>query len=71
MSFTSIAHARNWRREDSVPKTVFGKVSEQGGRRLMPVSVEAHHAHGRAPRRALPGAAQQLFLAPEEALKAT
>ncbi|MES1244896.1 MAG: chloramphenicol acetyltransferase [Acidobacteriota bacterium] len=44
ISFTSISHARNWKREDSVPKIVFGKVSEQGGRRLIPVSVEVHHA---------------------------
>jgi chloramphenicol O-acetyltransferase type A len=43
-SFTSISHARNWRREDSVPKIVFGKVSEQNGQRLMPVSIEVHHA---------------------------
>jgi chloramphenicol O-acetyltransferase type A len=43
-SFTSISHARNWRREDSVPKIVFGKVSEQNGQRFMPVSVEVHHA---------------------------
>jgi chloramphenicol O-acetyltransferase type A len=44
LSFTSISHARNWRREDSVPKIVFGRISEQNGQRLMPVSVEVHHA---------------------------
>ncbi len=44
ISFTSFSHARNWGKEDSVPKIVFGKVSEQNGRRLMPVSVEVHHA---------------------------
>ncbi len=44
LSFTSISHARRWGREDSVPKIVFGKVSEQNGQRLMPISVEVHHA---------------------------
>jgi chloramphenicol O-acetyltransferase type A len=44
VSFTSLSHARNWGREDSVPKIVFGKVSDQNGRRFMPVSVEVHHA---------------------------
>ncbi len=44
ISFTSFSHARNWGKEDSVPKIVFGKVAEQGGRRLLPVSVEVHHA---------------------------
>ncbi len=44
ISFTSFSHARNWGREDSVPKIVFGKLAEQGGRRLLPVSVEVHHA---------------------------
>jgi chloramphenicol O-acetyltransferase type A len=70
-SFTSISHARNWGREDSVPKIVFGKVSEQNGQRLMPVSVEVHHAlvdglHvGRYLERL-----QQSFLTPEAALTA-
>lgn len=42
--FTSFSHARNWGREDSVPKLAFGKVVAQGERRLMPMSVEVHHA---------------------------
>ena len=69
VSFTSIAHARNWGREDSVPKIVFGKVSAQNGKRLMPVSIEVHHAlmdglHvGRYLERL-----QQSFLAPAAAL---
>ncbi len=41
--FTSISHARRAGRM-YVPKLVFGKHHEVGGRRAMPVSVEAHHA---------------------------
>lgn len=44
VSFTSFSHARRWGTEDAVPKIVFGKHREVGGRRLMPVSVEVHHA---------------------------
>lgn len=44
VTFTSFAHARNWRRLDSVPKIVFGKYREEGDRMKMPVSVEVHHA---------------------------
>jgi chloramphenicol O-acetyltransferase type A len=42
--FTSFAHARNPQAGDSIPKIVFGKHSEKSGSRLMPVSVEVHHA---------------------------
>jgi len=44
ISFTSFSHARNWRSEDSVPKMAFGKIGEVNGRRMMPFSVEVHHA---------------------------
>ncbi len=44
VSFTSFAHARRKRETDSVPKVVFGKRRAAGGRHLMPVSVEVHHA---------------------------
>jgi len=44
ISFTSFSHARNWAREDSVPKMAFGKIGEANGRRIMPFSVEVHHA---------------------------
>lgn len=44
ISFTSFSHARNWRREDSVPKISFGKFTQENGRTLMPFSVEVHHA---------------------------
>jgi chloramphenicol O-acetyltransferase type A len=42
--FTSFSHARNWGREDSVPKLAFGRIDAEGGRRWMPLSVEVHHA---------------------------
>jgi chloramphenicol O-acetyltransferase type A len=44
VSFTSFAHARNWGREDSVPKIAFGKFAKEDGRVLLPISVEVHHA---------------------------
>ena len=44
ISFTSFSHARNWRREDSVPKISFGKFIRENNRLLMPFSVEEHHA---------------------------
>ncbi|HYO46477.1 MAG TPA: chloramphenicol acetyltransferase [Gemmatimonadota bacterium] len=44
VSFTSFSHARRWGTDDAIPKIVFGKHREVDGRRLMPVSVEVHHA---------------------------
>jgi chloramphenicol O-acetyltransferase type A len=44
VSFTSISHARDSRRQSGIPKISFGKYREAGGRLLMPVSVEVHHA---------------------------
>ena len=44
MTFTSISHARNWGRQDSVPKIAFGKYRADGERIKMPISVEVHHA---------------------------
>lgn len=44
VSFTSFSHARRWGTTDSVPKIVFGRHREEGERRVMPVSVEVHHA---------------------------
>jgi len=43
-TFTSISHARKGGQQESVPKIAFGKYREDGGRALMPVSVEVHHA---------------------------
>ncbi len=44
LSFTSLSHARAFSFKDSCPKISFGKMTEVNGRRLMPVSVHAHHA---------------------------
>ena len=41
---TSFSHARNWKREDSVPKIAFGKFIKTEERTLLPFSVEVHHA---------------------------
>ena len=44
ISFTSVSHARNWKREDSATKIAFGKFSQDDGRTWLPISVEVHHA---------------------------
>jgi chloramphenicol O-acetyltransferase type A len=44
VSFTSFSHARNWGREDSIPKIAFGKFMRVNERTLLPFSVEVHHA---------------------------
>jgi chloramphenicol O-acetyltransferase type A len=44
VSFTSFSHARNWKREDSIPKIAFGKFVKTNDRTLLPFSVEVHHA---------------------------
>lgn len=44
VTFTSFAHARNWGREDSIPKIAFGKFTSQNDRTALPISVEVHHA---------------------------
>ena len=44
VSFTSFSHARNWGRDDSVPKIAYGRFNDVGGRTLLPMSVEVHHA---------------------------
>jgi chloramphenicol O-acetyltransferase type A len=41
--FTSISHARDFGASDSAPKITFGKITEAGGRRTMPVSIHVHH----------------------------
>jgi len=42
--FTSFSHARNWGREDSVPKLAFGRIAADGPHQWLPLSVEVHHA---------------------------
>jgi len=44
VAFTSFSHARNWGKEDSVPKIAFGKFTHEHERALLPFSVEVHHA---------------------------
>jgi chloramphenicol O-acetyltransferase type A len=44
IAFSSFSHARNWGREDSVPKVSFGRIEADGARLWLPVSVEVHHA---------------------------
>lgn len=43
ISFTSFKNAQRRDNAKTVPRIVFGKVSDQNGRKLMPVSVEVHH----------------------------
>jgi chloramphenicol O-acetyltransferase type A len=44
LHFSSFSHARNWGREDSIPKISFGRADAEGSRLWLPVSVEVHHA---------------------------
>jgi chloramphenicol O-acetyltransferase type A len=44
INFTSLSHARSFSYQDSIPKISFGKVTEQQGRKHMPLSVHVHHA---------------------------
>jgi len=44
VNFTSIKHPRRSPVTDCIPKIVFGKYITQGERKIMPVSLDAHHA---------------------------
>ncbi|ESU29877.1 chloramphenicol acetyltransferase (CAT-III) [Flavobacterium limnosediminis JC2902] len=44
VNFTSISHSRNFSYPDSCPKISFGKMTEENGKKTMPVSVHVHHA---------------------------
>jgi len=44
VSFTSFKHASRRDNRQTVPRMVFGKMAENGTTRLMPFSVEVHHA---------------------------
>ncbi len=44
IKFTSLSHARSFAFKESIPKISFGKMTEQSGKRIMPMSVHAHHA---------------------------
>ena len=42
--FTGLSHPRSFSFNDSIPKISFGKMTEENGRRNMPVSIHLHHA---------------------------
>ena len=42
--FTSMSHARMFSSKGSAPRMTFGKVSEENGRMIMPLSIHVHHA---------------------------
>jgi chloramphenicol O-acetyltransferase type A len=44
IDFTSLSHARRFAAGDSCPWISFGKMTEENGRRSMPVSIHVHHA---------------------------
>lgn len=44
VSFTALSHARSFSYKNSVPKITFGKMTEQDGKKTMPVSIHVHHA---------------------------
>ena len=44
INFTSLSHARTFSFPDSCPKISFGKMTNQGEQKVMPVSIHVHHA---------------------------
>ncbi|MCW8107847.1 chloramphenicol acetyltransferase [Alteromonas ponticola] len=44
IKFTSVTHARNFSFADSCPKISIGKITDVGGKKIMPFSVHVHHA---------------------------
>lgn len=44
INFTSLSHARQFSRGDSIPKISFGKMITENGKRTMSHSVHVHHA---------------------------
>ena len=44
IDFRAITHARHTPFKDIIPKISFGKITEENGRRRMPVSISVHHA---------------------------
>ena len=44
INFTSLSHARSFSFNDSIPKISFGKMTNDKGKRVMPVSIHVHHA---------------------------
>ena len=44
VSFTGFQHAMSYHPADSIPRMVWGKYFEEGGKLKMPLSVQVHHA---------------------------
>ena len=44
LNFTSMSHARNYSYKDSCPKISFGRVRDEGNKKIMPVSIHVNHA---------------------------
>lgn len=44
IDFTSVSHARMFSVSNSCPRVSFGKITEDHGRKFMPVSIHVHHA---------------------------
>ncbi|WP_296685040.1 chloramphenicol acetyltransferase [Flavobacterium sp.] len=43
INFTSLSHARSFTWPDSCPKISFGKLTEENGKKSIPISVHVHH----------------------------
>jgi chloramphenicol O-acetyltransferase type A len=43
IDFTSLSHARSFTWPDSCPKISFGKLTDENGKKIIPVSVHVHH----------------------------
>jgi chloramphenicol O-acetyltransferase type A len=43
INFTSFSHARSFTWADSCPKISFGKMTEENGKKSMPISIHVHH----------------------------
>lgn len=44
INFTAVSHARCFSFADSCPKITFGKITEENGKKHMPLGVHVHHA---------------------------
>lgn len=44
LAFSSFQHARRVPTNNSIPKIVMGKIFEEGSKKIMPISIEVHHA---------------------------
>lgn len=44
VSFTHLSHTISFNKDDSIPRLAWGKHYEEGGKVLLPFSVQAHHS---------------------------